>query len=82
MSSPTRDLFDQVLNLPEDARQQLLDEVLASLERASSAEVDQAWLKVAQERLDEIRSGKAKTISAEEADVRTEARLAAIRKGR
>jgi hypothetical protein len=82
MSDPTRDLFDQVLSLPEDVRQQLLEEVLASIESSSPAEVDRAWLKVAQQRLDEIRSGRVQTISAEEADARTEARPAAIRKGR
>jgi Putative addiction module component len=82
MSNPTRDLFDQVLSLPAAVRQQLLEEVLASLESASSADVDHNWLKVAEQRLDGIRAGRVQTISAGDADARTEARLAAIRKGR
>jgi putative addiction module component (TIGR02574 family) len=82
MSNPTRDLFDQVLNLPEDVRQQLVEEVLASFENPSPAEVERAWLTLAEQRLEEVRSGKVQTISAEEADARTEARLAELRRGR
>ena len=82
MTDKTRDLFNQVLDLPEDMRHQLVDEVLASFKSPSTDEVERAWVSVAKRRLAEIRSGKVQTISAEEADARCEARIAAIRKAR
>ena len=80
--SETRELFDQVLSLPEGLRQQLVAEVLASFKSASPPEVEGAWLEVAEQRLEELRSGHVQTLPVEAADARTEARLAKIRKER
>lgn len=80
--SDTRELFDQVLKLPEELRTQLVAEVLASFKSSTPPAIERAWLDVAEQRLEEIRSGCVQTLSAEEADARTEARLAKIREGR
>lgn len=51
--------------LPLEDRALAVDSLLHSL-NASSAALDQQWLEVAQRRLDEMKSGKVATVSAQE----------------
>ena len=51
--------------LPIDLKTQLIDKLLNSLS-PSNKEIDELWAKVAEERVDEIKSGKDKTIPGEE----------------
>lgn len=68
---PTSDeLLIEVLKLPAQERARFAHELLLSLEEASPEErrqVEKAWGHVIMRRLEEIRSGKVKTIPAADA---------------
>lgn len=74
----TRLLIAQALQLPEDQRHGLIDELFDSFD-APATEAERAWVDVAKDRLGEIRRGEVQTLSAEEVDARSEARLAQAR---
>ena len=57
----TEELFDDAISLPADIRMQLVDRLLRSL-NPTQEEIDKLWAKEAERRVDEIRSGKVKTI--------------------
>ena len=58
-------LIAEANELPLEDRALVVDSLLYSL-NASSADLDQQWLAVAKCRLDEVKSGKVTTISAQE----------------
>ena len=62
----TQRLIDQAKTLPAEERAAVVDSLLRSLNE-TDPEIDRAWGKVAQKRLDEIASGKVDTIPEEEA---------------
>ena len=58
-------LIAEANELPLEDRALVVDSLLHSL-NASSADLDQQWLVVSQRRLDEVKSGKVNTVSAQE----------------
>jgi hypothetical protein len=64
MHRPVESLAEEVLQLPSDARAQLLDRVVASLDR--DRERDAAWDAVAARRDAEIESGASTAVSGSE----------------
>lgn len=58
-------LIAEANELPLENRALVVDSLLHSL-NASSADLDQQWLALAQRRLDEVKSGKVTTVSAQE----------------
>lgn len=58
-------LIAEANELPLEDRALVVDSLLHSL-NASSSDVDQQWLKLAKQRLDEVKSGKVATVSAQE----------------
>ena len=55
------DLIAEALSLPVEVRTQLADKLLRSL-NPSRREIDEAWAVEAEKRVQEIRTGKVKTI--------------------
>jgi len=57
----TEELFDNAISLPADVRMQLVERLLQSL-NPTQKEIDRLWAKEAEKRVDQIRSGRVKTI--------------------
>jgi putative addiction module component (TIGR02574 family) len=72
----TAEIMHELANLPVDERALIADSLLQTL-NASQPEIEQEWLKVAQQRLQEIDSGKVKMVSMEEMTTRINHRLGA-----
>jgi putative addiction module component (TIGR02574 family) len=60
----TKEIFDEAISLPLEIRTKLVEKLLLSL-NPSQKEIDKLWAKEAEKRVEEIRSGKVKTISGE-----------------
>lgn len=60
----TSEIISELANLPVDERALIADSLLQTL-NATQPEIEQAWLKLAQQRLTEIRDGSIETLSAE-----------------
>jgi len=60
-----QELMDEVVSLPIEERARLADVLLNSLNR-SNPEIDRVWAEEATKRLEEIRSGKVKTVPIDE----------------
>lgn len=63
MTATVKNLAETVVLLPPKARAYLAERLLESLDEAGN---EQAWIKEATRRRDEVRSGKVKPIPAEE----------------
>ena len=76
MAETTKDLESQALQLPADARARLAERLLASLDSETDAQVEALWLAEAERRLDELESGRAIGVRADEviADARSKLR--------
>jgi len=61
----TDELIAEAVSLPVEIRTQLVDKLLQSLNPARK-EIDEAWAEEAEKRVEEIRTGKVKTIPAKE----------------
>ena len=61
----TKDLFDEAVSLPVEIRAQLVDKLLRSL-HPFQKEIDESWAAEAEKRVEEIKSGKVKTIPGDE----------------
>lgn len=59
------DLISMAESLPLDLKTQLIDRLLKSLS-PSQKEIDELWAKEAEKRVEEIKTGKVKTIPGEE----------------
>lgn len=70
----TAELFDEAISLPLEMRAQLVEKLLTSL-NSSQHEIDKLWAKEAEKRVEEIASGKVKTISGEKVFERIRDRL-------
>jgi putative addiction module component (TIGR02574 family) len=57
----TKALFDEAISLPIEIRMQLVEKLLRSL-NPTQKEIDKLWAKEAERRIEEIKSGKVKTI--------------------
>ena len=60
----TKDLFDEAISLPLEIRTKLVEKLLCSL-NPSQKKIDKLWGKEAERRVEEIKSGKVKTIPGE-----------------
>lgn len=60
----TNELFDEAISLPIEIRTKLVEKLLHSL-NPSQKEIDKLWAKEAEKRVEEIKSGKVKTIPGE-----------------
>lgn len=61
MATKTNELISMVESLPVDIKTTLVEKILNSL-YPSQKEIDALWTKVAERRVDEIKTGKVKTI--------------------
>ena len=61
----TQDLFDEAVSLPVEMRAQLIDKLLRSIHPIQK-EIDELWAAEAEKRVEEIKSGKVKTIPGDE----------------
>lgn len=61
----TDDLISEVISLPVDIRTQLIEKLLDSL-NPTKKEIDELWGKEAELRVQEIKTGKVKTIPGED----------------
>ncbi|MCG2814124.1 MAG: addiction module protein [Thermodesulfovibrionales bacterium] len=61
MAAKTNELISMVESLPVDIKTTLVEKILNSL-HPSQKEIDALWSKVAERRVDEIKTGKVKTI--------------------
>ena len=59
--SPSQKIIDEALSLPVEERAFIADSLLKSLNRPDP-EIDKNWIEVARRRLEEIRTGKVKSI--------------------
>ena len=60
----TKAIFDEAISLPVEIRTKLVEKLLLSL-NPSQKQIDKLWAKEAEKRVEEIRSGKVKTILGE-----------------
>lgn len=65
MATKTDDLISMVESLPVDIKTKLIEKLLNSL-IPSQKEIDELWAKEAERRVNEIKTGKVKTISGDE----------------
>lgn len=66
MSIPIEQIAEAALALPSDARALLADRLVESLDPLNDQDVRNAWASESLRRLEEVRSGKVKTIPAED----------------
>jgi len=66
MADPARDLESKVMGLSSKERARLAERLIASLESVSEPEAEALWLEEAERRLDELESGGASAVSAEQ----------------
>ena len=61
----TQELFDEAVSLPVEIRVELVDKLLRSLHPVQK-EIDELWAAEAEKRVEEIKSGKVKTVLGDE----------------
>ena len=74
MALPVEDIEVHALSLPPEDRARLLARLLSSFEPKSPSQA--AWMKLAQSRRDDVRSGRVAMVPGDEALARIKARLA------
>jgi putative addiction module component (TIGR02574 family) len=67
MSLTVEQIAEEALALPSEARALLADRLVESLDPVEDTQLHQLWAAEAQRRLEEVRSGKVKTIPGDEA---------------
>lgn len=55
-------LREELMALPATTRALLAQDLMASLDSETDADVEQAWLELAERRLDELKSGQVKPV--------------------
>lgn len=65
MTIKTKELFSVVESLPVDLKTELVKKILDSL-HPTQKEIDELWAKEAEKRVEEIKTGKVKTIPGDE----------------
>lgn len=60
-----QELFDEAVSLPVEMRAQLIDKLLQGIHPIQK-EIDELWAAEAEKRVEEIKSGKVKTIPGDE----------------
>ncbi|NWG27992.1 MAG: addiction module protein [Ignavibacteriaceae bacterium] len=61
----TKKIIDEVISLPVEERALIADSILRSLNPADS-DIDKKWIKIAKDRLNDLKSGKVKAIPGDE----------------
>jgi putative addiction module component (TIGR02574 family) len=61
----TKEIIDQVESLPVEERALVVDSLLQSLNR-TDPEIDRKWAEVARHRLEDLRSGRVKSLPGDE----------------
>ncbi len=61
----TNELIEEAVSMPVEIRARLIDKLLKTLNPAQ-AEIDKIWAAESEKRVEEIKSGKVKTISGDE----------------
>lgn len=64
MGTKTDELMEMVESLPVEIKTKLIEKILESL-NPTQKEIDKLWAEEAEKRVEEIKSGKVKTIPAE-----------------
>jgi putative addiction module component (TIGR02574 family) len=72
------EILKAALELPDDEREQLADEILSSLEE-DPAEVEQAWADEIERRLDEADAGNVRSIPGSEVHANVQAAIDRVR---
>lgn len=72
----TAEIISELANLPVEERALIADSLLQTL-NPTQPDIQQAWIKVAQQRLNDISSGKVEPILASDVFTRVNARLSA-----
>jgi putative addiction module component (TIGR02574 family) len=67
MSMTVEEIAEEALALPSEQRALLADRLVESLEAAETNRLDKLWAAEARRRVEEVRSGKVKTIPGPEA---------------
>lgn len=67
MHMTVEQIADEALALPSEARALLADRLVESLDPAEDGYIRQLWMREARRRIDEVRRGEVKTVSAEDA---------------
>ena len=76
MSMTVEQIAEEALSLPSEARALLADRLVESLDPAEDGVVRRLWAAEALRRRDEVRSGRVKTISADETLARVRSAVA------
>jgi len=66
MSAAIQKVLNEALSLPAEARIDLVEKLLESLNLPTQAEIDQSWAKEAERRVSQIDKGEAQLIPGEE----------------
>ena len=66
MATVTDRVIDEALSLPADARLDLVDKLLASLNLPVDEEIDRLWAEEAERRVSQIEAGEARLVPGEE----------------
>jgi len=66
MATITEKIFDEALSLPADARMNLVEKLITSLNMPLDKEIERLWAKEAELRISQIEEGKAKLIPGED----------------
>jgi len=67
MSLTIEQIAEAALSLPNEARARLADRLVESLDPIEAGHIHQLWAAEAKHRLDDVRSGRVKTIPGKEA---------------
>lgn len=72
MSTVAKKILDEVLQPPADARANLVEHILASLNLPTQPEIDKLWAEEAERRIEELDTGTVQPIPGEKvfADIR------------
>ena len=66
MTVQTKQIFEEALGLPASEKALLAEQLLASLDLASSNSIDEMWAREAENRIDAYERGEIKAIPAKE----------------
>jgi putative addiction module component (TIGR02574 family) len=73
MSLTQEEILEAALSLPRESKLKLAEQILDSVDRNDSAEIDAAWVAEAKRRLEELDRGEAHTVPAEQVFARIRA---------
>jgi putative addiction module component (TIGR02574 family) len=75
MTRAAKEIVEAAVQLPEDERVQVVEQLLASLEPEADSDVDAAWAAEIQRRSDEIKQGIVRPVLWEEVKTRARKRV-------